>query len=111
MSWEIYYYRTSRGDKVVERFILKLDSSTRTKISRTIGLLKKYGSRLMMPYARQVSNRLHELRIKGTVEIRIFYIIVDENIFLLHAFQKKSQKIPHKELKLAQKRSNEIILH
>ncbi|MEK9167700.1 MAG: type II toxin-antitoxin system RelE/ParE family toxin [Patescibacteria group bacterium] len=111
MGWKIYYYRTSRGDKVVERFILKLDYSTRTKISWILGLLKEYGSKLIMPYTKRVSNRLHELRIRGTVEIRIFYIIVGENIFLLHAFQKKSQKIPLKELELAQKRSDELISH
>ena len=41
--------------------------------------------------------------------IRIFYTIANNEYYLLHAFKKKSQKTPAKELKVALDRMKEIV--
>ena len=55
----------------------------------------------MLPHTKKISANLFELRISGKQEIRIFYSFHKSQIFLLHGFVKKSQKIPQKEIKIA----------
>lgn len=51
---------------------------------------------------------LWELRILGEDSIRVFYIAIMESTFLfLHAFKKKKQKTPKKEIDIALKRLEE----
>ncbi|PIQ72422.1 hypothetical protein COY13_02790 [Candidatus Roizmanbacteria bacterium CG_4_10_14_0_2_um_filter_36_35] len=52
---------------------------------------------------------LYELRVKTSVQIRLFFAYVPPNIFLiLHGFIKKTNKIPLKELKIAINRKKEF---
>lgn len=49
-------------------------------------------------------HRFFELRIHGEQAVRIFYTFYDNRVILLHAYKKKSDMIPAKELMLARKR-------
>lgn len=109
MSWDIVFFETPRGEKPVEAFVVDLDPITRSKITRSLELLKHYGHTLMMPHSKKVSHQLFELRIRGRIEIRIFYTFRGNLIYLLHAFQKKSQKIPEQALEIAQRRLKFIV--
>ena len=82
----------------VETFIESLDEKKIAKIIRTIELLEKFGNNLKMPHSRYVDDGLSELRIRGKREIRIFYCFHKNKAVLLHAFIKKTQKTPDKEL-------------
>jgi phage-related protein len=104
MSWEIQFYETPRGERPVEIFMDDLDISTRTKTARAVKLLAQYGSRLTMPHSKKVSSKLFELRIRGVVELRIFYTFLIDEVYLLHMYQKKSQKLPKRELEVARSR-------
>lgn len=53
------------------------------------------------PDAKKIDRNLYELRIRGQDAVRIFYTKTVTGYFLLHAFKKKTQKIPKKELKIA----------
>ncbi|MBI2415136.1 MAG: type II toxin-antitoxin system RelE/ParE family toxin [Candidatus Kerfeldbacteria bacterium] len=85
----------------VEDFVHSLESSTIAKILRTIDLLEHFGHRLGMPHSKKMRDGFFELRIRGRQEVRIFYIFSHGKALLVHAFIKKSQKTPQKELKLA----------
>ena len=52
---------------------------------------------------------LHEVRsrLEGRRIARVFFIVSDRNMVLLHGFMKKSQATPQKELKLAERRMKE----
>ncbi len=105
MSWEILFFESGRDEKPVEIFIDSLDIDTEAKVFRMVyTLLHQYGPSLTMPHSKKITDNLYELRIRGKVEIRIFYTFKDKAIYLLHAFQKKSQKIPSRELDIAKKR-------
>lgn len=88
-------------DSSLERFIKSLEKSTIAKVLRTLNLLEKFGYELGLPHSKKISNRLYELRIRSAQEVRIFYTFCKSQIFLLHGFIKKTQKVPQKEIHTA----------
>jgi phage-related protein len=101
MSWRVRFFQTQRGDYPVKEFIGQQDKATHAKSIHAIMLLGNNGPFLRPPYIKKLQNKLYELRISGRVSIRIFYTIVNDEYYLLHAFKKKTQKIPSRELKIA----------
>ena len=97
---KVWFYCTTRGDHPVADFVNKLDKRSRAKIWRHIELLEKHGFRLLRPYAAVVKGKLRELRVRiKDGSIRIFYFFfTDSNIILLHAFRKKTDSLPEKEI-------------
>ena len=63
----------------------------------------------MPPYVKKVRSKLFEVRISGKIAVRILYFMTHNEYYLLHAFKKKSPKMPEKELKIAVDRMNELI--
>lgn len=82
----------------VEDFLHKLDDNELAKVLRHIELLEEFGNKLGMPHSRHLADGLLELRIRGTRELRIFYCFHKRKAILLHAFVKKTQKTPEKEI-------------
>jgi phage-related protein len=109
-DWAISYYKTSRGDELVKQFIDQQDKDTQAKIFRLLQLVALHGPKLSMPYARPLGKGLHELRVRSNNEIRVFYIFILEPkaAILLHAFKKRSQKLPAKEMAIALARQKEL---
>ena len=73
------------------------------------------GQSLTMPLSRPMSiigNGLHELRLKDrSGAYRVFYALPGAGIvYVLHAFQKKTQATPKNNLDLARKRLKELQL-
>lgn len=104
MAWKIIAFETLRGEKPVEKFIKSLDASTIAKAAHEINLLEQHGPYLSMPHSKKLEAGLYELRIRGKPEVRILYTFIKNEIYLLHAFKKKTQKTPQKEIKTASKR-------
>jgi phage-related protein len=109
---KIKYYQTAGGGSPVEEFLLALPEETRLEIADAIVLLES-GHKLEMPLSRSLSGirpGLHELRIRdraGQVRV-IYYIKKGDAIYLIHAFRKKTQTIPRRELDIVNKRLKEI---
>lgn len=101
MTWNINYFKTTRDTQPVRDFIEQQDKITRAKIDHSIMLLHVSGPFLKPPYMKKIANKLYELRIVGKEQIRIFYTIYQNEYYLLHAFKKKSQKTPSKEIQTA----------
>ena len=53
-----------------------------------------------------VGSGVYEIRVRGEAgQFRVFYVAkFEEAVYVLHAFQKKSQKTPRHEIKVAQDR-------
>ena len=73
----------------------------------------KLGLNLEMPLSRPLGNiykSLHELRLKDQKGIyRIFYFIKKgDAIYIIHAYQKKTQEIPKKNIGILKKRLRSI---
>lgn len=109
MGWKVLFFQTARDDSPVEVFIKEQDEATYAKVLQSIKLLANNGPFLKPPYIKKLQDKLYELRISGKIAIRIFYTISHNEFYLLHAFKKKSQKTPSKELKVALDRMKEIL--
>lgn len=78
--------------------------------ARLVELLTQHGPNLRLPHSRAMGNGLFELRPKGRTGIgRAFYcFLVGKRVVVVHAFIKKTQQTPDKELKIARKRVQEL---
>lgn len=109
---KIRFYLTSSGRSPVEEFLHGQSLQLRTVFVEAITLLLE-GRWLEMPLSRNLSNihpGLRELRLKDRAgQIRIFYYIKKGGaIYMLHAFKKKTQELPKKEIEMALKRLKEV---
>ena len=109
MKWKIVYYKTTSGKFPVKELIDKLNEKAQAKVSNTFDLLVEFGTKLGLPHSKKVmGTSLWELRILGEKALRFFYIAkVGKEFLILHAFVKKQQKTPKKEIKTAISRLNE----
>jgi phage-related protein len=75
-----------------------------------VELLVEHGPNLRLPHSRAMGGGLFELRPRGSSGIgRAFCCyLVGRRIVVVHAFIKKTQQTPEKELKLARKRIKDL---
>ena len=96
----------------MEDFLLGLPEATRLEVADAIVLLEG-GQTLEMPLSRNLAGirpGLNELRFRdraGQVRV-IYYLKKGDAIYLVHAFRKKTQTIPRRELDIIHKRLKEI---
>jgi phage-related protein len=104
--WDYEFYSDNRGHEPVKGFISSLDKKTRGKILQLIQILAEFGPALPFPYSSQVEGKLRELRAHyGKKLFRILYYQDSEGVFvLLHAFEKRSQKLPEREIRIGLER-------
>ena len=96
----------------MEDFLLGLPEATRLEVVDAL-LLLEGGQALEMPLSRNLAgirSGLHELRFRdkaGQVRV-VYYLKKGDAIYLVHAFRKKTQTIPRRELDIINKRLKEI---
>ncbi|WP_366943310.1 type II toxin-antitoxin system RelE/ParE family toxin [Nevskia sp.] len=105
MAYEIDYFHA--------RVLAEIESwpvDVLADYARIVELLIEYGPALRMPHSKAMGGGLFELRPKGRSGIgRAFYcFVVERRVVVLHAFVKKTQATPDRELKLARKRLKEV---
>jgi len=109
--YKIKYYAENKKSPVIE-FIKEQSPKEKAKILREIELLEEFGLFLGMPHIKKLKgyDDLWELRIKHSSNIfRILFLNYHDGIFvLLHAFRKKSNKTPQREIDIALNRSQAL---
>jgi phage-related protein len=98
--------------KQCEKEILDWPEEVREDFADALARLER-GHTLSMPLSRpmpSVGSGVHELRLKDRSGIyRVIYFLVGMNqIWLIHAFQKKTQKTPLQDIALAKERLRRI---
>jgi phage-related protein len=78
--------------------------------ARLIELLVEFGPDLRMPHSRMMGGGLLELRPRGREGIgrALYCFVVDQRVVVLHAFVKKSQATPQRDLDIARRRMKEV---
>lgn len=109
MVWKVEYYVNRRGESPVKEFLAAQDERTQQKVVDSINILIESGPFLKPPYMKKLDRNLYELRIKSVVAVRVFYSPITGVYYLLHAFVKKTQKTPEREMKIALDRIKELI--
>ena len=107
--WKIIYFQSSGRSNPVREFIQSLHVNAQGKVARTLDLLSHYNIRVREPHAKKVvGTPLWELRIIGGDSVRIFYVaVLLESFLLLHGFEKRSNKTPKREIDTALSRLRE----
>jgi phage-related protein len=105
MTFEIEYFH--------ERVLAEIESwpvDVLADYARLVELLSDHGPSLRLPHSRALGGGLFELRPRGHSGTgRAFYcFLLGKRVVVLHAFIKKTQQTPDRELKLARKRAKEI---
>jgi phage-related protein len=79
--------------------------------SHLLELLAEHGPNLRLPHSRALGGGLFELRPRGIAGTgRAFYcFLIAKRVVIVHAFIKKTPQTPDKELKLARKRTKELL--
>jgi phage-related protein len=105
MPWEIQYY-----SEPVRREIEAWPVGIRAMYARITERMEGFGPDLGMPFTRPMRDGLFELRAKGKEGIgrAFFCTAVGHVILILHAFIKKSQQTPRRDLELARRRLREV---
>jgi phage-related protein len=82
----------------INRFIQNLNDQSYAEVLRILELLEDKGHEIRMPYSKKIFQDIYELRITSVQNIRIFYTFCNNEIFLLHIINKKSQKLSKKDI-------------
>jgi len=78
--------------------------------ARLIELLMAFGPDLRMPHSRAMGGELFELRPRGREGIgrAMYCYVTGQRVVVLHAFVKKTQVTPERDLAIARKRMKEV---
>jgi len=100
----VVFYRTAVGNEPVRQWLKDLNREDRKAIGQDVKTAQ-YGWPLGMPLIRKLEPGLWEVRSHISQGIaRVLFTVADNVMVLLHAFVKRSQKIPQGDLKVARQR-------
>jgi len=110
-AFEVKFYTTLKGESPVKDFLLQLDTKARAKMVKYLEMLQEQGPNLRRPYA-DVGERQDsgiKCRISFESASGSYFSFRRNDIILLHAFLKKSQKLKEQDVALAENRMNDWI--
>jgi phage-related protein len=105
MEWTVTYYNSK-----IESDFLTWPDKLLAKYLRIVDMITIHGPDLGMPHTKAMGNGLFEIRAKAQEGIgrAFFCTIMDKEVVILHGFIKKTDKTPTKEVRIANKRLQEI---
>lgn len=107
--WQVTYYISPSGQNPVKDF-LNSHLKAKVKAFRIFSNIEEFGLSSVIPHIKKLAGSpLWEIRILGQDSIRILYVTRQEKkVILLNAFEKKTDKTPLKEIKVALERLKEF---
>ena len=110
-NWQVIYYISPSNQIPVKDFLDSCSPSIKAKAFRILLNLEEYGLQAIIPHIKKLTGTtLWEIRLLGKKSARILYAtLVGKKVLLLHAFYKKKQKTPKKEIKIALNRLYESL--
>lgn len=108
MTIPVVFYRTAEGREPVREFLKALSREDRQEVGADLFVLQSEWP-VGMPLVRAMGKGLWELRSDlGDRIARVLFCFHERRIVALHAFIKKTQATPTRELDLAMKRMKEV---
>ena len=103
----IYFFVDEKGNNPVREFVESLPDKEQAKVAAYVSELKIQGHNLRRPLADYLGDGIYELRPKNN---RVFYFFfLKDNVILVHAIRKKTNKIPKEDLVLCLRRKAEVV--
>ena len=105
----VVFYKTGAGTEPVRQWLKSLPVEERKAVGTDI-LSVQYAWPVGKPLVDNLGDGIWEVRSRLPNRIaRTLFVVVDEEIVLLHGFIKKQQRTPPDELNLAKKRKKEYL--
>ena len=105
---EIKFYSNPNKKEPVKEFLNTLENDSKKKVGAKIIVVSemlKNHQKISKELFKKIDDDIWEIRVNN---IRIFVLLYDGNMYLLHAIIKKRNDIPKKDLSLANERAKEI---
>lgn len=103
--WRIEYYTADSGRSPVSDYIDELPAPERAQVRNALRLLQEFGTKLTMPYVRQLRGKLWELR-PGPNRL-LYFADTAHTLVILHAYHKQTGKTPSQEIETALRRMSQ----
>ncbi len=106
----VVYHCTSSGRSPVEEYIEEQGDKTRAALKGAIRAFREEFPAVETVTIKPLKGKLWEIKVSGEGKAhRVLYAVITKEMLIVHAFTKKTQKTPPKELKLALKRLKEML--
>lgn len=90
----------------VVKFVETLNKQDNAKLTRTRKFFEEYGFEIGQKYIKKITKSgVWELR---AGKVRLFLCIVNNKAFGFHAIYKRSQKLPKRDIRLAERRCKKL---
>jgi phage-related protein len=108
---KVNFYELSSGRSPVEEFIESLPKGDQARFAEVIVGLEQFGLAYSRVQFKPLRGKLWEIKFSSpSGGYRLAYVLVTaEEMVVLHAFRKSTQKTPHRDLDLAEKRMKEVL--
>jgi len=108
---KIFFYETAAGNSPIKRFIDGLPKADQARFFEVVDEVEDYGFSAVRIIFKPIERKLWEIKFSSaTSGYRIFYCLLKkETMVWLHAFSKKTQKTPLREIEVARKRMKEVL--
>lgn len=110
---KIYFFETTPGKSPIKKYIDALPKADQARFFEVIDEIEENGLSAVRVIFKPIEGKLWEIKFKGrSSSYRIFYCLIEKEAMVwLHAFSKKTQKTPPKEIEVAVKRMKEVLSH
>lgn len=105
---KVKFYQETNGNEPVRKWLKSLDKEVRSIVGKDISTIQE-GWPLGMPLVRNMGEGIWEIR--STIPngiVRVFFMIKNHKMVLLHGIVKKTQSTPLQDLRLAKERAKNV---
>ncbi len=110
-EYQIIYFKKGNGRITVFEYIEQLSTNDQVKIFDYINSLSVHSEFRKEPFSRHLSGKLRELKVDFSNNRHrvIYFFNIGKIIILLHAFKKKTNKTPTREILRAKQYMQEYL--
>ena len=107
--WEIEFYKDNRGTSPVEDFLNGLQPPEKAKAYMYLKLLREFGVRLSMPYAKDLKGHKPLWELRPHPNRLIYFAHTGRKFIILHGFPKKRNKTSKLDIAAAERNRKEYL--
>jgi phage-related protein len=105
----VQFFVSALGNEPAREWIRAQEEEVRVAIGRNIRIVQRNWP-IGMPLVRAFGSGLFEVRTTCRGDVyRVMFAVRERNMFVLHAFQKKTRATPQADLEIARKRYKEMM--
>lgn len=110
MAWTVLFYEKPSGKRPIEEFLDALPEKTKAKIVSYIAAFQQHGFKLSKSYLEKIDDNIWALRPEyNNHEYRLFFCRTEkETVVIVHAVNKKTQRLASNDWNLAKRRRDEL---